>query len=253
MATAITASADSNVSEPRHRSRKPAKTSLHRAMNDFFDRDDAELKLGTRTDYDHTLLLLEEYINTFGSALLGAAEIAPRLSSPTDGPVSKCYNPASLVKFFRGFILFFLQYKVNAPKDTKETFVKIVEEFVAWLSEKGHLPNDFQTKFELFDMQTIYGAVHAANILGKAVAHSEKSRKHMEDIHDGEPLYMVSRVKSGKLWFIYYAGKLCAEFGPVNVPLGVSDVIKPGWLIECTFGRYNGRWQIKSVGDVLPV
>jgi hypothetical protein len=74
----------------------------------------------------------------------------------------------------------------------------------------------------------------------------------MEDIHDAEPLYMVSRAKSGKLWFIYCAGEQYDEFGPISVPLGVTDLLRPGWLIECTFGKYDGRWQMETVGAVLP-
>jgi hypothetical protein len=104
MATAITASVDNTVSESRRQSRKPAKTSMHRAMNLFFDRDDDELKLGIRRDYELALMLLEEYINTFGSVLLRSAEIEPTFSRPKKGPTSKCYDPASLANFFRGFI-----------------------------------------------------------------------------------------------------------------------------------------------------
>ena len=240
---------------PRSRrlNRKPARISLHKAMNLFFDRDDSELKFGTRTDYENTLMILEHYVDSFGTVLLRASDSIPPLPKPKSGTVSKRYDPASLEQFFRGFVLFFLQYKLNAPAEIKETFTKIVEEFVEWLKAKGHLPAGTRCNFELSDAKCMYRAMHAVNVLEKAIAHSARSRKNLEDIRDCEPLYMVSRVKSGKLWFIYYAGDKCDEFGPVNVPLGVSDLIEQGWLIDCEFGKYKGKWQFKSLRGIMPV
>jgi hypothetical protein len=233
--------------------RKTVRTSLHAAMNRFYDRDDTKLKFGTRKDYEHTLMLLEEYVNSFGSVMLRAAGFKQTLAKPLNGPVSKRYDPASLAPFFRSFVLFFLQFKVNAPQEIKETFIRIIEEFIVWLRQTGHLPKDFNISLEAIDSPSADRAIRAATVLSKAVAHSEPSRRKIEDIHDGEPLYMVSRVKSGRLWFIYYAAGGYDEFGPVSVPLGVSDVVNPGWLIDCAFGKYDGRWQIKSVRGILPI
>ena len=50
--------------------RRPAKTSLHAAMNRFYDRDDAKLTVGTRQDYEHLLMMLEMYVDGFGSVML---------------------------------------------------------------------------------------------------------------------------------------------------------------------------------------
>lgn len=253
MTTTAASAVVTKASKSPCQTQKSRKTSLHHAMNNFFDRDDAELQLGSRTDYEHTLLILEEYINTFGSAMLRAEQREPTFTNPKEGLASECYDSASLLKFFRGFVLFFLQYKVNAPKDFKETIIKIVGEFVEWLSENGHLPNNFEINLERLDAQSVFAAAKAGDILAKAVAHSERARKRIEDIRDAEPLYIVSRVKSKRLWFIYWAENQYDEFGPVSVPLGASEVIKPGWLVECTFGKYDGRWQIRSVGNVLSI
>ncbi len=242
------------LSGARRAGRQPAKISLHKAMNLFFDRGGDELKRGSRIDYEHALLLLEEYINSFGSVLLRAADVSPTFAKPKNGPVSKCYDPASLAKFFRGFVLFFLQFKVNASNEIKETFVRIIEEFVEWLGAKGHLSKELQSSFELADQKSIRLALQAMYVLSRAVAHhSERSHRNMEDIHDGEPFYVVSRVKSGKIWFVYYADTCYDELGPVNVPLGVSDIIKSSWLLDCAFGEFDGRWQITSIRSILPI
>lgn len=130
MTTGIASPQSTALSEAKRPCRQPAKISLHKAMNRFFDRDDSELKRSTRTEYEHALLLLEEYINSFGSVLLGASDTLPTFARPKNGPVSKRYNTDSVAKLFRGFVLFFLRFKVNAPNEIKLTLVKIIEEFV---------------------------------------------------------------------------------------------------------------------------
>lgn len=241
------------ISEARRPSRQPAKISLNKAMNRFFDRDDDMLMHGTRKDYDHALLLLEEYINSFGRVMLRAADAAPTPAKPKDGPVSKRYDPASLVNLFRGFALFFLQFKVNGPIEKKETFIRIIEEFVEWLRLNGHLSREFQCNFELADKRSNHLALHALGVLARTIANSARPSKMIEDLHDGEPFYVVSRVKSEKLWFIYLANKSYDELGPVKVPRGVSDIIKPGWLVDCAFSKYDGKWQITTVRAIMPI
>jgi hypothetical protein len=223
-------------------------------MNRFFDRDDSELMRGTRTEYEHALLLLEIYINSFGSVLLGASDTLPTFARPKDGPVSKRYNTDSVAKLFRGFALFFLRFKVNAPNEIKITLLKIIEEFVDWLIATGQLSKGFQINFEQADLKSNYLALHAFNVLSRTIANSTQSTKKLEDTHDSEPIYVVSRVKSGKLWFIYVAeDRRYDELGPVNVPRGVSDILKPGWLVDCAFGKFDGKWQITAVRRILPI
>lgn len=227
--------------------------SLHTAMNRFLDRDDSELQIGPRNEYENALLILQEYVNSFGNVMLRAAGSNPTLPMTKGGSVAKTFDPNSLVSVFRGYALFFLLFKVNAPEDVKERFRKIVEEFIAWMQETGHLNLATKPNLRTIDPRTSYLATQAGTILHKAILHSENSRKFVEDLRKGEPLYMVSRRKAGKLWFIYYAGKEYDDFGPVSVPLGVSDLVKPGWLLDCDFVKCNGRWQISAVRSLLPI
>ncbi len=254
MATRIASPQSTALSEARRPCRQPAKISLHKAMNRFFDRDDSELKRGTRTEYEHALLLLEEYINTFGSVLLGASDTLPTFAKLKDGPVSKRYNTDSVAKLFRGFVLFFLRFKVNATNEIKLTLFKIIEEFVEWLRATGQLSKEFQLNFEQTDLKSNYLALHAFNVLARTIANSAQSRKKLENTHDCEPIYVVSRVKSGKLWFIYLAAnRRYDELGPVNVPRGVTDILRPGWLVDCAFGKFDGKWQITAVRSIMPI
>ncbi|MBX9573921.1 MAG: hypothetical protein K2X77_33810 [Candidatus Obscuribacterales bacterium] len=175
------------------------------------------------------------------------------LGATKDGAVTKTFDPNSLVCLFRGYSLFFLNFKLNAPEDVKERFRKIVEEFIAWMNEKGHVETAPIPNLRSIDPRTSSLATQAGTILHKAVLHSERSRKVVEDMRNGEPLYMVSRSRAGKLWFIYHAGKEYDDFGPVSVPLGVSDIVKAGWLLDCDFVKCNGRWQISAVRSLLPI
>ena len=227
--------------------------SLYAAMNRFLDRDDSEFKIGTRYEYESALLGLQEYVNSFGNVMLRAGGANPTLSGKKGGTVAKTFDPNSLVSFFRGYALFFLFFKLNAPDDIKERFRKIAEEFIAWMQEKGHLDPEAIPNLRTIDPRTSSLATQAGTILHKAILHSERSRKFVEDLRQGEPLYMVSRSRAGKLWFIYYAGKEYDDFGPVSVPLGVSDIVKPGWLLDCDFVKCNGRWQISAVRSLLPI
>ncbi len=254
MVTARISGQAMGVSKTQRSSRRPAKISLNKAMNLFFDRDDEELKQGTRQEYDNALLLLEMYIDTFGSVMLRAAGATPTLARPKSGPPCKRYDPASLAIFFRGFVLFFLQFKVRASNEIKETLTRIIEEFIEWLRAKGHLPKEFQSNFEEADVKSTYLALHVRNILERAIEHSAQPRKMLENIHDSEPVYVVSQVKSGKCWFIHLAeGDRYDEFGPVSVPRGVSDILKPGWLVDGVFGKFDGKWQITTVRSILPM
>lgn len=231
--------------------RKPI--SLHTAMNRFLNRDDSMLTIGPRYEYEVALRLLQEYVNSFGKVILQAAEAKPTLAGTKDSAVIKTFDPNSLIFLFRGHALFFLNFKLKAPEDAKARFREILEEFIAWMIAKGHLDPAVVPNLRTIDPRTSSLATQAGTILHKAILHSERSRKNIEELRSSEPLYMVSRKKAGKLWFIYYADKQYDEFGPVSVPLGVSDIIKSGWLLDCDFAKCNGRWQISAVRSLLPI
>lgn len=230
-----------------------AKPSLHAVMQSFLHRKDSDFVLGSRVEYEHACLMLQEYINSFGRVMLRSAGVEPTVPTSGKALVSQCYDPASLIGFFRGSVLFFLQFKVTAPAELKETFTKIIDEFICWLGAEGHLPVGLTSDLRTIDSRTSYLASRVGAVLSNAIAHSGGSGKSIEDVRQGEPLYMVSRKRSGKLWFIYYEGKQYDEFGPVSVPLGVSDIVRPGWLLDCDFAKYGGRWQLVAVRSILPI
>jgi len=235
---------------------KPTFVPLTYALEEFLDRNKSEFKLAPYKDYEHTIIILRYYIDTFGSVLMKVKQPVSVVLTKSSGIQTTCdmYQASDLAHLFRGLVLFFLNYKVNASHEFKKAATKITEEFIEWLISKKYLPLNFRQQFLEFDTSTVVGAMQAAAVLKRFVANAKKNRKGLENIRDSEPLYMVSRVKSGKLWFIYCAGEQYQydEFGPVSVPLGVSDLVKSGWLLECAFSMYNGRWHITKTGDVLP-
>jgi hypothetical protein len=131
--------------------------------------------------------------------------------------------------------------------------LNITGEFIEWLVGKSLLQASFILDYMNYDLRSELAELEAARILRNQIAHGKGAAKRWQDCHDSEPLYMVSRIKSGKIWLIYATLNGYDEFGPVVVPLGVTDIVKPGWCIECSLGLSDGRWQMRSSGKVLAV
>jgi len=224
-------------------------------MNKFLDRADSKLQLASRRDYEIAMLILREYVNTFGTVLLRAGEVMPTMFTRRKQASNTCdsFEPVILERLIRGFELFFLHYKVNTTPELRRQTVQIIDEFLAWLAERSYLPVDCLLTRLLYSLEEEFAAVTAAKILRNQIAHSNAAPKRWQDIRDGEPLYMVSRTKSGKIWLIYLTENGYDDFGPVAVPLGLTDIVKPGWCIECSLGLNDGRWQMRSSGKVLAV
>lgn len=58
-----------------------------------------------------------------------------------------------------------------------------------------------------------------------------------------EDVLSIERVETGELWF---EGNL----GPVAVARVVSDLARPGWMVNITLVRLDGRWRVAEVGNV---
>jgi hypothetical protein len=131
---------------------------------------------------------------------------------------------------------------------------KIIDEFIGWLVERNHLTTEELLDFLIVDTGILLRGAQAQTVLRNSVG-LQKRRNNWTDVHNVEPLYMVSRVKSGRLWFLR-CGETPGhyqELGPVAVPLGASDLIKPGWCIQATFGLSDRQWRMVTVGRVLAV
>jgi hypothetical protein len=240
-------------------SKSGAKTvSIKSAMNRFLSRAESKRKYGAACDNDFAMLALTEYINSFGHALLRAQLVAPTIvtrATKTRPAAVDIYEMAAISPWLRGFRHFFLEYKMNATAEVKTMWTRIVSEFIGWCIECCLLPLESLLDFEITNSKSIVAAAFAKNTLRNALAH-KKPIAGWEDCHSGEPLYMVSRVKSGRLYFIYCAGSHqydYQELGPVAVPRGVTDLIQPGWCVEATFGMKDGTWHFATVGTVVAV
>src|ERR1700729_3999092 len=75
----------------------PRKKSIRMAVARFLNRDDAKFRFGSRVDYELTMLLLQEYIDTFGEVFLRAQEIRPTVSNTKkQTKASDLYEPVVL-------------------------------------------------------------------------------------------------------------------------------------------------------------
>ena len=203
-------------------------------------------------------ILLKQYLNTFGAALLAANGVAmtvvPGKRQPESVQPIEKYTPADFVPLLRGFALFFVLFKVEAPDDVKEAWWALTRQLSRWLIRRGFMRADFQLSLEAPDDETKINALCAAAVINEAAEQHPWSDPSLHKMRHGEPFYMVSRVVPGKLWFLHSPGKgKCAEFGPVAVPPVVANFVEPGWAFECKFVSIGGRWHIVRVTDVLPV
>jgi len=241
-----------DITQARRDSRK---NSIRKTTARFLNRDDAKFRFGSRVDYELTMLLLQEYIDTFGGVLLRAQEIWPTVSNTKkQTKVSDLYEPVVLERLLRGFKLFFVQYKVNfSSEELRQQTLQIVTEYIEWLVGKGYLEADFIVTYLSFDLKAELAAIEARRIIQCDITHRKNASHGWEDLHEGEPIYMVTRVRGGKVWLIYIGPHGYDELGPIFVPFGASDILKPGWCVECSIGLRKGRWLMYNVGKVLPV
>lgn len=216
-------------------------------------------KLGTSEEYQFALIALREYINTFGSVLLRSKSAVPTSSTRLKKEeilAWDVYEMSSIAPWLKGFKHFFLEYKVNAPSESKTQWLRIVSDFIGWCADRELLSGEQLLDYEVSDTKTLLAAAFAQTNLRNALAHKNNNTGRLEDWHDAEPLYMVSRVRAGKLWFIACVASRPSgyeEFGPVAVPKGVTDVVQPGWAIEASFGKRSGTWQMITAGKVIAI
>ncbi len=231
--------------------------SVRSAMNKYSNR--SNYKLGTSEEYQFAMTVLREYINTFGSVLLRSQSVLPTISTRVKKDeilAWDVYEMSSIAPWLKGFKHFFLEYKVNAPPEAKKQWTRIVSDFIGWCVERELLSVKQLLDYEVPDTKTILAAAFAQTNLRNVLAHKNNNVGRLEDWHDAEPLYMVSRVRAGKLWFITCIASGPSgyeEFGPVPVPKGVTDVVQPGWAIEASFGKRGGTWQMMTAGKVIAI
>ena len=202
-------------------------------------------------------VLLTQYVNSFGAALLAARGIPMsvlpgRRRTSTSQPIEK-YTAGEVAQLLRAFVLFYVLFKVDAPNDIKYAWLVLARQLTDWLVNRGFAPADFSLNFDPCDDDEKINAICGAGLINQA-AEDDDSILDAHEERYGEPFYVVSKVVPGKLWFLYCPSPgRCAEFGPVCVPLGVASFIKAGWGLDCKFVKVGARWRIAKVQDVLPI
>lgn len=228
------------------------------ALTEFIKEKTPRQNSELQRNYKLFSVLLTEYVNTFGAAWLFAQGVMPtivnaRRRSGTHQPVEQ-YTPGEVARLLRGFALFFVLFKVDAPEEIQDAWLRLTIQLGEWLAERGYVAGDFQLSLAPSSDDVKINAICGAGLIKQAAAQNEAASSPQQDARHGEPFYMVSRVAPGKLWFLYNSGSgQCKEFGPVIVPPGTSNFIKPGWCLDCKFVRSAGRWHITELYDVLPV
>jgi hypothetical protein len=203
-------------------------------------------------------LLLKQYVNTYGAGLLAAQGITQTVLPGkrrvhTSQPIEKL-SAREVSAMLRGFGLFFLLFKVDAPDEVKDAWWALTRRLSDYMIKRGYVRSDFQLSFEPCSDEEKINAVCVAGLINLAAEEQMNFEPGTQKERSGEPFYLVSRVVPGKLWFLHSpaAGKI-GEFGPVAVPPAVANFIKTGWGLDCKFVGIGGRWHITKVEDVLPL
>jgi hypothetical protein len=228
---------------------------------DDFLKDKTEGKTDDQArSYKLFAVLLTQYVNSFGAAWLFSQGVMPTLASSKRGgelaPVEK-YTPDAVVRLLRGFALFFVPFKVDAPEQIKAAWLNETAELADYIKGRGYVGRDVVVDLQPPGDDVLVNAYCGAGFIIRAAeqldpAYADDATK--QNLRYGEPFYMVSRMAAGKLWFLHSTthGK-CAEFGPVIVPVGAERFFKSGWCLDCRFTRIAGRWHITQLFDVLPI
>ena len=234
-------------------------------MSEFLERPAESRKFPEEELYRNSQALLAEFLNNFGAILLSNQGAVPAACSASRGSedsaesrgedcqptVVDTFTPDQVIHLLRTYILFFLNYKLKAEHSIREQLVHVVEEFVSWLAAEGYIEEDKQNLFDYFDERLVLGAARAMQVMINTCSSSIR-KGEPEETRDSETAYLVSRVKNGRLWFVYQNEGRYEDFGPVKVPSGVTDYVKPGWSAECTFEKRDGRWSIAEIKELLP-
>lgn len=203
----------------------------------------------------NTVILLREFLDCYGSILLRNQDINLPvrnldMAGTRNTVCSKC-SPDQLIGLFRHCIDFFFWYKVSMPQDARDTMTGCIKEFAYWMVAEGFLERVPDGLFAPYSAQLRDRGLVVFRLLRNFIQHSTKTG-NLDDVRNAEPAYMISRVRTGKLWFIGFLDDVYDDFGPVKVPAGVTDLVRPGWSLECSFEMRNGSWRMSEIRDLVP-
>lgn len=239
----------------RTRSRKKLSASMDYAMEAFLDEALSRFSTSEFESRKNALILLREFLDCYGAILLQNKDINVSVRvlgrAGSKNTVCRKCSPAQVIDLFRNCIDYFLWYKVNMPQDSRDEMTSCIKEFADWLVARGFLESVPDELFAPCSRQLRARGLAVIQLLWNFIRHSSKAGS-LDDLRSAEPSYMISRVRTGKLWFIGFVEDGYEEIGPVRVPAGVTDLVRPGWSFECAFEMRNGCWRMSEIKDLVP-
>jgi hypothetical protein len=196
--------------------------------------------------------LLARFLDGYGHESLGEAERRrfERLYD-AEGPAHREYcqifGPERIAPELEQFLGWFLIRKVMARPEDLRRVSEETGRFVAWLGERGYVPEKAATA----------GAALAGEATGlipraEAVADLLRPRLDAPELSDEaiEGYFRVARLAPGNLWLE------CEEngrtFGPLAVPPKAVSLLSVDWRISGAVDRVGGRWVLVEVWNVYP-
>lgn len=147
------------------------------------------------------------------------------------------------------FFGWFLIREVMAPPGVLRDVARGTGRLMTWLAEQGHLSTDEGAAGAA-------SAAEAARLVPRAEEAVTLINRHLEahppqateDASEG--YFSVTRVERGKIWLesLEEGGR----FGPLAVPVSVTDRIECGWELSGAVGRAGRRRVLLEVWNIYP-
>ena len=207
---------------------------LKKTLNDFLSDQEERLSKRTYKDYRNVIQLLEDYLNGYAYMSLSKEEQEKFEKQAIFGEESYCemYSVDRISSTeFNEFLTYFMIRKVLAEKYLMKKTVTVLRRFTKWLKNNNYIDEE---KFS-----DIYSAINKVKDLLPKVAELsnliyDESQKNEYNNYSSyvEGNYVITKVKSGKLWFKDYMNNK-DEIGPVIVSKKITDLAVEDLFVYC--------------------
>lgn len=240
---------------------QPASPTIDEVFGKFLSEQRERLKPRTLSKYEDVLDLLRHHLNGYAYETLSKAESAlfhRYFNAEGDDHREFCqiFGPDKIVENLGSFLGYFMIRKVVAGQDLKQAAGTVTKKLSKWLAAKGYISDEEAEEGADRGSEAardLPKAERAAQILHDAL---DEPAIDPNDLADEDYIdfdhFTIDKVETGKLWLELLEGGERHLYGPIPVPNSATQLLRKGWDISCSLGRFRGKWRIVAVANVYP-